>query len=156
MHWREFLEEKDRKNQVRRYYMVVAVWAKDLGDVYDAEKIAFGLEYSDLSPDKRRQLWHHHYEYLIEGGIVDVSRVLAVFKGGGGIRNITFECPYYKFTARVPSEYLIGKGLRTPLEDIEDEIYRHTGVHDAVQRDQLVKSISGVCAKHFSDYMVKL
>ncbi|KAL2005968.1 hypothetical protein VTN00DRAFT_9622 [Thermoascus crustaceus] len=139
MQWRELLERNGEKD-----IMVIAVWARDLPGVYDAEKVASGLGYSDTGSDNRRKLRHHHDEYLVEGGIAaDDYHILALFEGGGPDRDVVFECPFYTISTKIPSGFLPGKGSKSPMEDIEDKIYSHTGVRDDMKRDQLMKAISG-------------
>lgn len=92
------------------------------------------------------------------------NRVLAVFPGssttttatapptpggtsdGKSSRKVTFECPYYyTVTGTLPSGYFPGKkGSDRTLQDLEEEIYARTGVHDEFWRDQLVRAICNV------------
>lgn len=127
--------------------VVIAVWAKDLFGVFDAEEVASRLGYSDTGGDIRRQLWHHCDEYLVEGGIpADEYRILAVFEGGGPDRYVVFSgepnVPY-EWPAIIPSEFFPGIRSSSALKDIGEEIYCNTGVYNDIKRDQLVKAICG-------------
>ncbi|PGG95113.1 hypothetical protein AJ79_10251 [Helicocarpus griseus UAMH5409] len=82
-----------------------------------------------------------HSEPHRRGALQEPEREIC---GGGHGRNVTFRSPYYKIQTTIPTEYFPGRHSINPLEDLSDEIYRHTGVRDDLQRDQLVKSISGV------------
>lgn len=44
---------------------------------------------------------------------------------------------------RILSEFFPGRRSSNATEDIEDEIYRHSGVRKYMKRDELVKAISG-------------
>lgn len=136
MQWRELLEGKGHTG-----IKVVALWSKDMGHVYDVEPVVLHLRYQDNGPDPRRKPRHHGNEYLIHGGVLDEYRILAVFRGGGDLRYITFENRFYEVKALVPSDYFIGQG-ENPLEDLEDEIFTNTGLRDDIWRDQLVQAIS--------------
>lgn len=139
MRRRKMLEDSKKEGIV-----VIAVWTKDLTGVYSAEKVALMLEYPDTESSCRKRLPNHLDEYLVEGGIAaDEYRILAVFEGGGTERVVTFECPFYKNSTIIPSEFFPGKRSNDALKDIEDEIYRRTGVRDDMKRDELVKGIMG-------------
>ncbi|KAJ5478640.1 hypothetical protein N7530_004149 [Penicillium desertorum] len=105
MRWREWLEENHHTD-----IKVVALWARDMGHVYKAMTVALSLGYSDTGSDNRRNLRNHEDEYLIGSG-VDEDRILAVFRGGGDLRAITFDGPFYKTTTSVPSEYFPAQGI---------------------------------------------
>lgn len=62
--------------------------------------------------------------------------------GGGPERNVIFACPSYRIATTIPSGYFPGRRSYNALEDIENEIYSHTGVHDYMKRDELVKAIT--------------
>ena len=140
MQRREALESEGETNIV-----VIAVWVEGLSGVYSAERIAARLGYSDTGLDRRRRMWHHRDEYLVEGGIVaDEYRVLAIFEGGGPPRKIVFEYPSYRLSATLPSGFFPGQGSDNALADIENEIYSHSGVRDDTKRDRLVRAITGI------------
>lgn len=129
----EFFMETGRTDIV-----VIAVWAKDLNGVYSAEQVASVLKYPD------EMIRNHYDEYLVEGGIAaDQFRILAIFEGGGAERDVVFECPFYKISTTIPSGFFPGRISDNALNDIGNEIYRHSGVHDDWKRDELVKSIVG-------------
>jgi hypothetical protein len=44
----------------------------------------------------------------------------------------------------IPIEYFPGKDLKSALDDLGNEAYRHIGVRDDLRYDQLVKSISSI------------
>ncbi|CRL27847.1 unnamed protein product [Penicillium camemberti] len=141
MGWRGWLEREGHTD-----IKVVALWSRDMGDVYEAKPVVLHLRYKDNGPDRRRKPRHHENEYLIHGGVLDEYRILAVFRGGGDLRWTTFKCDFYEVTASVPSGYFVEQGKnpleQSPLKQLEDEIFRNTGLHDDIRRDQLVKSIS--------------
>ncbi|QVM09593.1 hypothetical protein D8B26_004248 [Coccidioides posadasii str. Silveira] len=129
----EYLEGDEKKDIV-----VIALWAKSLAGVYSAKEVAYTLGYSDTGPDPRKKLRNHHDEYLVEGGIAaDEYCILAIFEGGGPEREVTFECPFYRISATIPSGFFPGRKSNNALEDIEDEIYSHSGVRDDRKRDEL-------------------
>ncbi|KAK9629781.1 hypothetical protein V6Z98_003329 [Aspergillus fumigatus] len=132
------------ESEGQRDIVLIAVWVKDLAGVYSAEEVACRLGYSDTGPDHRRRLSPHRDEYLVEGGIAaDEYRILAVFKGGGPERNVVFACRSYQITTAIPRGFFPGQRLNNALEDIEDEIYSHSGIRDITKRDELVKAITG-------------
>jgi hypothetical protein len=136
---RQQLESKGQRDIV-----LIAVWVKDLAGVYSAEEAACRLGYSDTGPDHRRRLSHHRDEYLVEGGIAaDEYRILAVFEGGGPERNVVFACRSYQIETTIPRDFFPGQRSNNALEDIEDEIYSHSGIRDNMKRDELVKAITG-------------
>ena len=140
------------KEQGKTDIVVIAVWAKGLCGVYDAEATIPYLNRLGLRPQLNAR--KHADEYLVDGGVLDNEyRILAMFRGGGDKnRDVTFICPdYYKVTVRLPSGYfpeeqtdLIEPGEKSrALEQLEDEIYRHTGVRDDLYRDKLVMAFCG-------------
>jgi hypothetical protein len=132
------------ENDGRRDIVVIAVWVENLTGVYSAEEAACKLGYSETEPDPRRKLRHHRDEYLIEGGIVaDEYRILAVFEGAGPEREVVFACPSYQISATIPIELFPGKGSSNALADIENEIYRRSGVRDNEKRNAFVKAFTG-------------
>ncbi|RJE18780.1 hypothetical protein PHISCL_08881 [Aspergillus sclerotialis] len=130
--WRRAMRQREiLRNGGENDIVVIAVWAKDLAGVYSAEDVASKLGY----PEERARV--HRNEYLVEGGIAaDEYRILAVFEGGGTERDVVFECPFYK-----NGEFFPGRRSNNALDDIEGEIYRHSGVRDDMKRDELVKAI---------------
>lgn len=51
---------------------------------------------------------------------------------------------FIRFEPKFPADFYPEGDQRTQWrEDIEDEIYGHTGVRDNMKRDQLVKATSG-------------
>ncbi|KAJ5271832.1 hypothetical protein N7524_005101 [Penicillium chrysogenum] len=145
MRWREWLERNHHTD-----IKVVALWARDMGHVYNAMTVALGLGYSDTGSDNRRKLRNHEDEYLVDAG-VDEDRILAVFRGGGDLRAITFIGPFYKVTTSVPSEYFLAQESN-PLKALGEVIFMNTGVYDDLWRDQLVKSISNFTCPMQIDY----
>ncbi|OQE87933.1 hypothetical protein PENNAL_c0018G11390 [Penicillium nalgiovense] len=87
--------------------------------------VALGLGYSDTGSDKQRKFRNHEDEYLIHAD-VDEDRILAVFRGSGDLRAVTFGGPSYKTTTFVPSEYFLAQG-RNPLKVLEDAIFMNIG-----------------------------
>ncbi|CEL06333.1 hypothetical protein ASPCAL07439 [Aspergillus calidoustus] len=136
---RELLERRGQRDIV-----VIAVWAKDLTGVYDAEEVASLLGYSDTGSDPCRKRRDHHDEYIIEGGILaDEYRILAIFNGSGMQRDVVFECSLYKSSTTIPYGFFPGHRSPNALQDLGDEIHYRTGVRDDLKRDELVKSIMG-------------
>jgi hypothetical protein len=128
---------------------VTAIWVKDLANVYDAEEVASQLGYSDASSDKYWRLGGPSLWISRRSGISDEYRVLARFEEEyhgqtGAYLTVTFEYASLRMTS-VPSGFDIGRGMRSPLEDINSKFYRHTGILDLTKRDYLVKAISGDC-----------
>ncbi|KAF3481525.1 uncharacterized protein GIQ15_04284 [Arthroderma uncinatum] len=121
--------------------VLIVVWAKELGGVYDAEELASKMGYSDSNADNRKPR-NHRDEYLVDRGIGDEYRVLAVFEGGGPDSVVTFECSSYRIKTTLPNGYFTGRDGESPLEKIGNEIYRHTGVRDDSLRDYLVQSVA--------------
>ncbi|PYH52386.1 uncharacterized protein BO96DRAFT_437954 [Aspergillus niger CBS 101883] len=142
--WKRAMQRlKNLESKGERNVVMIAVWVKGLAGVYSAEEAASGLGYSDTGRDRRRKLWHHRDEYLVEGGIAaDEYRILAVFEGGGPEHEIVFECPLYRVPAMIPSGFFPGRRSGNALQDIVDEIYSHSGVFDDMKRDELVKAIT--------------
>ncbi|KAJ6128445.1 hypothetical protein N7471_009662 [Penicillium samsonianum] len=136
MRWRDWLEKEGHTD-----IKVVALWAKDMGNVYEAMPVALSLIYPNTGSDRRRKLQNHENEYLVDTGVNYEDRILAVFRGGADLRYITFDGPCYEITASVSSDYFLGQG-KNPLEDLEDEIFRRTRLRDDLWLDQLVKLIS--------------
>ncbi|KAE8130867.1 hypothetical protein BDV38DRAFT_42195 [Aspergillus pseudotamarii] len=142
--WKRAMQRrKNLESKGERDIVVIAVWTKGLAGVYSAEEAASKLGYSDAGLDRRRKLWHHRDEYLIEGGIAaDEYRILAVFEGGGPEHEIVFECPLYRVPAMIPSGFFPGRRSGNALQDIAYEIYSHSGAFDDMKRDELVKAIT--------------
>lgn len=137
MQQRKILEDEGRVDIV-----VIAVWVEGLAGVYSAEEAASRLEYIDTGLGPRKS--PHYEEYLVEGGIAaDEYRILAVFEGGGLEHDAVFEYPSYRIQATIPSLCFLGRGSSYALEDIEHEIYSHSGVRDDMKRDVLVEAITG-------------
>ncbi|BCR83531.1 uncharacterized protein ACHE_10933A [Aspergillus chevalieri] len=143
--WKRAMQRrKELEREGKTDIVVIAVWVEHLSGVYSAEEVAARLGYSDTGLDRRRKLWQHRDEYLVEGGIVaDEYRVLAIFEGGGPERNVVFACPFYDISTTIPSGFFPGRRSNNALEDIEYEIYSHSGVRDDMKRDELVKAITG-------------
>ncbi|KAJ5751477.1 uncharacterized protein N7511_008442 [Penicillium nucicola] len=141
--WRRAMQRrKQLENENKIDIIVIAVWAKGLAGVYSAEDAASRLEYSDIG---RNKLYPHHDEYLLEGGLAaDEYRIVAVFEGGGRERDVIFECPFYRIRLTIPNGFFLERRSNNALGDIEDEIYRHSGVRDDQKRDELVKAIAGI------------
>lgn len=137
---RKYLESTRERDIV-----VIAVWTKGLASVYSAEEVARRLGYSDIGLDPKRKLQPHRDEYLVEGCIAaDEYRILAIFEGGGTERVVVFECPFiYQASTTIPNEFFPGRRSSNALEDIEDEIYYHSGVRNDMKRDVLVQAITG-------------
>jgi hypothetical protein len=49
----------------------------------------------------------------------------------------------YQIETTIPRYFFPGKRSNNALEDIEDEIYSHSGIRDNTKRDELVKAITG-------------
>ncbi|CRG91094.1 hypothetical protein PISL3812_08142 [Talaromyces islandicus] len=143
--WRRAMRrQRHLESEREKDIVVVAVWVKHLAGVYSAEEAASTLGYCDTGLDPTRKLCHHHDEYLVDGGIAaDEYRILAVFEGGGPERNVIFTCPFYQISTTIPNTFFPGRRSNNALEDIEDEIYSHSGVRDNTKRDMLIKAISG-------------
>lgn len=142
--WKRAMQRrKNLESEGKRDVVLIAVWTKGLAGVYSAEEAASKLGYSDTGLDRRRTLWHHRDEYLIEGGIAaDEYRILAVFEGGGPEHEIVFEYPLYRVPAMIPSGFFPGRRSGNALQDIACEIYSHSGAFDDMKRDELVKAIT--------------
>ncbi|KAE8132450.1 hypothetical protein BDV38DRAFT_275130 [Aspergillus pseudotamarii] len=125
--WRRALAQRNYLESTgARDIVVIAVWTKGLASVYSAEE-------------------SHRDEYLVEGRIrADEYRILAVFEGGGPERNVVFECLFiYQASTIIPNGFFPGRRSSNALEDIEDEIYYHSGVRNDMKRDVLVQAITG-------------
>lgn len=93
---------------------MIAVWVKSLAGVYGAEEAAFRLAYSDTALDRRRSLWHHRDEYLVEGGIAtDEYHILAIFEGEGPERDVVFACLSIRHQQRFREDLSLGEDQTT-------------------------------------------
>ncbi|KAL3437483.1 hypothetical protein BDV09DRAFT_192848 [Aspergillus tetrazonus] len=140
MHWRQILQTQNRADIV-----IIAIWVKDLPNLYSAEDVARQLGYpeSGSETDGGTTISAHHDEYLVEGGIApDEYRILAIFEGGGPDRTVVFESRFYQIITTIPDEFFPGRRSGNALQDIEEEIWSHLGVRNEMKRDELVMAIS--------------
>ncbi|KAK7177457.1 hypothetical protein PSPO01_16495 [Paraphaeosphaeria sporulosa] len=108
--------------------VIVAIWTKDLRNVYDASEVAEWLGYKNDGKDKRRQIRHHYDEYLIYGGIsADEYRLLTVFDGQQE-KEVTLGIPGLVGSTIVPATFPNGTPEATVQEELQNAIYLHTGI----------------------------
>ncbi|PVI04183.1 hypothetical protein DM02DRAFT_693216 [Periconia macrospinosa] len=108
--------------------VIVAIWAKDLRNVYDAYDVARWLDYKENSPDSRRQPTAHLDEYLVLGGIqADEYRVLAIFDGCRE-KNVPLRVPGLQGLASIPDAFLTNTPGESTVQKLEYEIYANTGI----------------------------
>lgn len=101
------LEKTGRQNTA-----IVALWAKNMPNVYDGERLALAFRYDDAGTDSRRRLSGHRDEFLVYGGVLTDqcqsqsqgnagcgggsgggNRVLAVFPGSSTTTTTTTTPP---------------------------------------------------------------
>jgi hypothetical protein len=125
--------------------VIIAVWAKDMVDVYDAGDVAAALGYNDNSQDNRRKLRNHRYEYLVYGGInADDYRILVIFDGGGPERLVPLRSLHYSVEARIPGDFARDVTPQNASRELLVEIHCNTGVTNYAWHDQLVSCMSTV------------
>lgn len=154
------------RTEGRNEVSITALWAKDLGNVYDAEAVARALGFRDGDgANPRRMLRNHVGEFLVHGGVVDAYRFLAVFRGvevlslpspapllspsvpppvppgpiSGRDVEVVFECEVCTALVCLPEGFLPRDGVF----GVEEEIVRRTGIRHELWRDMLVSAIVG-------------
>lgn len=50
-----------------RDIIMIIIWSRDLFDIYDAERVATVLGYSNTGSDRQQIVRNHQDEYLING-----------------------------------------------------------------------------------------
>ncbi|KAF2176963.1 hypothetical protein K469DRAFT_721144, partial [Zopfia rhizophila CBS 207.26] len=109
--------------------VIIAIWAKDLQNVYGAYDIALGLGFTENNQDRRRRLGNHFEEYLVAGGIhADDYRILATFYGDGPERSVSLSIPGLQAEVTVPSDFARFNTGTNAMQELEDEVYRCTGI----------------------------
>ena len=103
--------------------MIIAVWAKGLGNLYDAYDAA------KMLPDwPQKYLENHLDEYLVYGGIsADDHRVVTIVEGQKE-QEIVLSLPGLRGSTRVPDSLMADVPAEKTDEELRHEIYRHTGV----------------------------
>ncbi len=92
-------------NEGAQDVVIIAVWLKDLPNVYSAYDVAHALQFSG------RQLGQDRDEILVCGGIfADSYRILALFRGILPPEDIAISLPGLRFEVRVPGNFVLGIG----------------------------------------------
>ncbi|KAI4164367.1 MAG: hypothetical protein LQ342_002014 [Letrouitia transgressa] len=138
--WRRALQRRRKLiEKGEKDVVIIAIWSKELLNVYDAYDVAKMLGY----PGKR--LEYHLDEFLVYGGIsADDYRVLAIFDGQKEQEDIALHMSGLQGSITVPDSFMTDIPGRTAKEKLENEIYRNTDIRgDSEQMRYLAEVLAG-------------
>jgi hypothetical protein len=140
--WGQALKRRRLRSRGEQDVVIIAVWAKDMHHLYDAEHIARSLGYNNSGQDHRRKLAYFQHEYLVWGGIAaDDYRILGVFSGDGPERSVLLRSltnTTHTFQASLPGDFGDNATRRDVSIEVLIEMYSCTGVIDAYKYNVLI------------------